>query len=127
VTLSNSEANALLAESPLLRILRRGAIVVLNQNSGQVYCSLPVNIPFLSRKYLNYAFNVRPSMRGDEIELNISRIERDGKPLEPAEQRQLEIGVIPVIERTLSGLNKIQMDRAVRDVRIENGNLILAR
>jgi hypothetical protein len=127
VTLSNAEVNALLAESPQLRILRRGTIVVLNQNSAQVYCSLRVDLPFLSRRYLNYAFHARPSMRGDEIELNVSQIERDGKPLEAAEQHQLQFAALPLIEKTLSALNKIQMDRAVRDVRIENGNLILAR
>jgi hypothetical protein len=127
VTLSNAEVNAFLAESSPVRFLRRRMTVVLNQNSAQVYCSLPVDLPFLSRRYLNYSFHMRPSMRGDQIELNISQIERDGKPLEAAEQRQLELAAVPFIEKTLSTLNKIQMDRAVRDVRIENGNLILAR
>lgn len=127
VTLSNTEVNALLAESPQLRILKHGTVVVLNQSSAQVYCNLPVDLPFLSRRYLNYAFQTRPSMRGDEIELDVSQIERDGKPLGAAEQRQLQFVVVPLIEKTLSGLNKIEMDRAVRDVRIENGNLILAR
>jgi hypothetical protein len=39
----------------------------------------------------------------------------------------LEIVAVPSIEKMLSIWNKVQMDRSVRDVRIENGNLILAR
>jgi hypothetical protein len=34
---------------------------------------------------------------------------------------------VPMVEKTLSSLNKLQGDRAVRDVRIENGNLVLSR
>jgi hypothetical protein len=127
VTLSNPEVNALLAESPELRLLGHSTVVVLNQNSAEVYCRLPVELPLLPRRYLNCAFQVRPSMRDDEFDLGISRIEREGKPLGAAEIRQYQIVVVPLIEKTLSGLNKIQGDRSVRDVRIENGNLILAR
>jgi hypothetical protein len=127
VTLSNPEVNALLAEAPELRVLSRGTVVVLNQNSAEVYCRFPVELPLLPRRYLNCAFQVRPSMRNDELDLDVSRIEREGKPLGAAETRQYQSVVLPLIEKTLSGLNKIQADRSVRDVRIENGNLILAR
>jgi hypothetical protein len=127
LTLSNAEVNALLAESPELRILRHGTVVVLNQNYAEVYCSLPVDFPLLPRRYLNCAFQTRPSMRGEEFELDVTRIEREGKPLGAAEIRQYQSIVVPLIEKTLSGLNKIQRDRSVRDVRIENGSLVLAR
>ena len=43
VTLSNVEVNALLADSPELRILKRGTVVLLTQNSAEVHCSLPVD------------------------------------------------------------------------------------
>jgi hypothetical protein len=127
VTLSNPEVNALLAESPELRVLSHATVVVLNQNSAEVYCHLPVELPLLPRRYLNCAFQVRPSMHGDEFDLDVSRIETEGKPLGAAEIRQYQTVVLPLIEKTLSSLNKIQGDRSVRDVRIENGNLVLAR
>jgi len=127
VTLSNPEVNALLAESPELRVLSHAAVVVLNQNSAEVYCRLPMELPLLPRRFLNCAFQVRPSMRDDQFDLDVSRIETEGKPLGAAEVRQYQTVVLPLVEKTLSSLNKIQGDRSVRDVRIENGNLVLAR
>jgi hypothetical protein len=127
VTLSNGEVNALLADSPELRILQRGTAVVLNQTSAEVSCNLPLDIPLLPRRYLNCTFEIRPAMRGQELELDVSRMEKEGKPLGPGEVHQYQSVVVPMIERSLSSLNKIQGDRAVRDVRIENGNLIFSR
>jgi hypothetical protein len=127
VTLSNGEVNALLADSPELRILQRGTAVVLNQTSAEVSCNLPLDIPLLPRRYLNCTFEIRPAMRGQELELDVSRIEKEGKPLAPAEVHQYQSVVVPMIERSLWSLNKIQGDRAVRDIRIENGNLIFSR
>lgn len=127
VTFSNAEVNALLADSPELGALRRGTAVVLNQVSAQVDCSLAVDIPFLPRRYLNWTFETRPAMRAGELELEVSRIEVEGKPLGATEIHQYRSVVVPMVERTLSGLNKLQGDRAVRDVRIENGNLVFSR
>jgi hypothetical protein len=127
VVLSNGEVNALLADSPELRILQRGTAVVLNQTSAEVSCNLPLDIPLLPRRYLNCTFEIRPAMRGQELELDVSRMEKEGKPLGPGEVHQYQSVVVPMIERSLSSLNKIQGDRAVRDVRIENGNLIFSR
>ncbi len=125
--MSNGELNAYLADAPELRILNRGLVVVLNQNSADAYCSLAVNLPFLSRRYFNYTLHVRPSMRGEDFELNVFRIDREGKTLGPTELRQFQIVAVRSIEKILSIWNKVQMDRSVREVRIENGNLILAR
>jgi hypothetical protein len=127
MTLSSGELNALISESPELRILNRGTVVTLNQNTAELYCSLPVNLPFLSRRYFNYTIFIRPSMRGENIELEVFRMEREGRPLGPKELRQFQIVAVPLIEKILSSWNKLQIDRSVRDVRIENGNLILAR
>jgi hypothetical protein len=127
VILSNEEVNTLLAESPELRFLRHGVVVALNQSTAEVYCSLPVDLPLVPRRYLNWSFKLRPSMRAQELELDVSRIEREGKPLGAAEIHQYRFVVAPLIERTLWSLNKLQGDRSVRDVRIENGTLVLAR
>src|ERR1700730_3412693 len=125
--LSDAELNAFLADSPELRILSRGTVVIFNQNSAHVYCSLPVNLPFQSRRYLNYTIHLRPSMRGEDFELNVFRVDREGKALGPAELRQLEIVAVPSIEKLLSIWHKVQMDRSVRDVRIEKETLFWAR
>ena len=127
LTLSNAELNAIFADAPELRFLNRGLAIALTQNAAEMYCSLPVSLPFVSRRYFNYTIHMRPSMRGDEFQLNVSRIDREGKVLGPAELRQFQRVAEPFIERTISLWNKLQMDRSVRDVRIENGNLILER
>jgi hypothetical protein len=123
---SNAEVNALLADAPELRVLRRGTVAALNQNSAEVDCSLPVELPVLPRRYLNCTLEVRPVMRAEELQLDVSRIEIEGKPVGAAGMHQYLL-VVGMIEKTLSGLNKFQGDRAVRDVRIENGNLVLSR
>jgi hypothetical protein len=123
---SNAEVNALLADAPELRVLRRGTVAALNQNSAEVDCSLPVELPVLPRRYLNCTLEIRPVMRAEELQLDVSRIEIEGKPVGAAGMHQYLL-VVGMIEKTLSGLNKFQGDRAVRDVRIENGNLVLSR
>jgi hypothetical protein len=85
--LSNTELNAYLAGSPELRFFNHGAVVVLNQDSADVYCSLPLNLPFVSRKYFNYTVHLGPSMRGEDFELNVLRIDREGKALGPYDRR----------------------------------------
>jgi hypothetical protein len=125
--LSNPEVNAFLADSPELRLLSHGSVVILSQGSAELHCSFPVNLPFLPRKYFNYTFHLRPSMRDQNLELNVFRIDREGKALGPIEVRQFQIVTVPSIEKILSIWNRLQMDRSVRDVRIENGNLVLAR
>jgi hypothetical protein len=127
MTLSNAEVNALLADSPELRLLQHGIVVALDHISAQVYCNVPLDLPFIPRRYLNCSFETRPSMQGEGLELDVSRIERDGKPLGAAEVRQYRVVIVPLIEKFLSSMNKIRGDQAVRDVRIENGNLVLGR
>jgi hypothetical protein len=127
VTLSNSEVNALLADSPELGILGRGVFVIFNQNVAGVYCSLPLKVPLLPRRYLNYSFEMRPFMRGEYVALGLSRIERGGRPLTAAEIQNYQTWVVPQIEKLLSSINRLSSSGPVRDVRIEKGNLVLAR
>jgi hypothetical protein len=127
LTLSSGELNALLADSPDLRILHRSTVVILNQNSADVYCSIPVSLPFLSRRYLNYTFYVRPSVRDEDFKLNVFRIDREGTTLGTTEVRKFQNVAVASAEKILSVWNKMQMDRSVHDVRIENGKLRLER
>jgi hypothetical protein len=127
LTLSNSEVNALLADSPELRILRRGVFAIFRQSAAEVYCSLPLNVPFLPRRYLNYSFELRPLMRGGDVALGVSRIDRGGRPLAAAEFQNYQNVVVPQIEKLLSSINRLSPNGRLRDVRIENGNLVLVR
>jgi hypothetical protein len=127
LTLSEAEVNALLANAPELSILNRGVVVELKENTAEVHCSVPVNLPFLSGKYLNYNFVVRPSLRGQAVELQVSRIDRDGKPLGDRELAEFRQQFLPSVDQALSRANQLELDRSVRDVRIENSTLVLAR
>jgi hypothetical protein len=127
LTLSNAEVNALLAESPELRLFHRGIVVAFDHISAQVYSSVPLDLPFLPRRYLNWSFETRPSMHAEGLELDVSRFERDGQPMGAAEVRQYRVVILPLIEKFLSSMNQMRGDRAVRDLRIENGNLVLGR
>jgi hypothetical protein len=127
LTLSNAEVNALLAESPELRLFHRSIGVAFDHISAQVYSSVPLDLPFLPRRYLNCSFETRPSMHGGRLELDVSRLERDGKPMGAPEVRQYRVVILPLIEKFLSSMNTMRGDRAVRDLRIENGKLVLGR
>jgi len=127
LTLSEAEVNVLLANAPELSILNRGVVVELKENTAEVHCSVPVNLPFLYGKYLNYNFVVSPSLRGQDIELQISRIDREGRPLGDRELARFQQQILPSVDQALSRANQLQSDRSVRDVRIENGNLVLVR
>ena len=127
VTLSTDEVNSLLSDAPELRFLMHGVVVALNQTTAQVYCSMPVDLPMVPRRYFNCAFELRPSMRAQKLELDVSRFESGGKPVGPGEVHQYRFVVLPLIEQTFWSWNSIQGNRSVREVRIENGNLVLAR
>jgi hypothetical protein len=127
LTLSEAEVNALLANAPELGILNRGIVVELKENTAEIHCSVPVNLPFVSNKYLNYNFVVRPSLRGQDVELQVSQVDRDGKPLAERDLADFTSQVLPKIDHALSLANKYELDRSVRDVRVENSNLILTR
>jgi hypothetical protein len=127
LTLSGAEVNALLANAPELGILNRGIVVELKDNTAEIHCSVPVNLPFVSGKYLNYNFVVRPSVRGQDIELQVSRVDRDGKPLGESDLADFQRQILPKIDQVLSRANQYELDRSVRDIRVENGNLVLAR
>src|ERR1700758_784033 len=87
-TFSNAEVNALLADSPELRALRRGTVAVLNQNSAEVDCSMAVDLPLLPRRFLNYTLELRPAVRAGELQLDVSRIDVEGKPVGAAGMHQ---------------------------------------
>jgi hypothetical protein len=127
VTLSGAELNALLTEAPELRFLQKGAVATLRENSAEINCSVPVNLPLFSSQYINYLLYLRPSLRGEDIELQVFRIDHAGRQLNAEELREFRSSVEHPANLILSGLNKVQLDRSIRDVRIENGTLVISR
>lgn len=125
VTLSTPEVNSLLTDGPELWLLRRRAVVELHDDLVEVHLSVPL---LLSRtKYFNYILFLRPTMRDENLALEIFRIDRDGRPLDPNSLRTFKIAVEQFLDTALSGINKIQGDRAIRGIRIGNDSLELSR
>jgi hypothetical protein len=127
LTLSGAELNALLAEAPELKFLKKGAVATLRENSAELHCSVPLNLPLLSDQYINYILYLRPSLRGDDIELQVFRIDHDGKQLTALELHEFRDSLEHTANMILSSLNKMQLDRSIRDIRIENGTLVISR
>ena len=70
---------------------------------------------------------MRPAMRGENVALDIIRIEQNGRVLDSNALRFFKANVEPYLNQAFSGLNKIQGDRAIRDIRLERDSLELLR
>ncbi|MBV9645808.1 MAG: hypothetical protein JO334_19800 [Verrucomicrobia bacterium] len=57
-----------------------------------------------------FPFQLRPSMHGDRLVLNLSKVEEKGRALRAAEIAV----VVPLMEQTLSTFNNIEGDRRAR-------------
>jgi hypothetical protein len=125
VTLSAADVNSLLADTPELWFLRKRAVVAFQNDVIEVHLSLPLLLP--GTKYFNLVVFARPAMRGENVALDIFRIERDGRVLEGSDQRFFKTAVEPYLNQVLSGINKIQGDRAIRDIRVQRDSLELSR
>ena len=125
--LSGPEINALLTESPELKSLQRNVVAALRKNSAELTCSLPINFPFFSSYFFNYTLYLRPSLRGENIQLQIYRIDKEGKQLSDKELRQFQNFVVQPANLVFSGWNKFQLNRSIRDIQIDNGNLLISR
>ena len=127
ITLTEAELNALLREAPELKLLQGGAVATLRQNSAEISCSLPVNLLFFSGHYLNYTLYFRPSLRGEEVEFVLFRMDKEGKQMSAHDLHEFQASVVRPLEMAFSGWNKLQLDRSIRDIRIENGSMVISR
>ena len=125
VTLSAADVNSLLADTPELWFLRKRGTVAFQNDVIEVHFSVPLLLP--GRKYFNSVVFARPAMRGENVALGIFRIEQDGRVLEGSALRSFKTAVEPYLNQVLSGINKIQGDRAIRDIRVQHDSLELSR
>jgi len=125
VTLSAADVNSLLADTPELWLFRRRASVAFQNDVIEVHLTVPVLLP--GTKDFSWVFFMRPAMRGENVALDIIRIEQNGRVLDYNALRFFKTNVEPYLNQALSGLNKIQGDRAIRDLRVERDSLVLLR
>jgi hypothetical protein len=125
VTLSAADVNSLLADTPELWFLRRRATVAFQNDVIEVHLTVPVLLP--GTKYFSWVVFMRPVMRGENVALDITRIEQNGRVLDYNALRFFKTNVEPYLNQALSGLNKIQGDRPIRDLRVERDSLVLLR
>jgi hypothetical protein len=127
LSLSESEANAILAEAPELGFLGKGASVFFHENETELQFRVPLHLLPISTKYLNYEVFLRPMISGEKVTLNVERVTSADHPLDPAALRDFKQRAEPSLNQLLSGLNEIQQSRAIRSIRIQNGALVLER
>ncbi|MGA8659101.1 MAG: hypothetical protein WB586_23470 [Chthoniobacterales bacterium] len=125
VTLSASDVNSLLADAPELWFLHKRAVATLHDDVIELHLSVPLILS--GTKYFNYVIFMRPTMRGENVALNVFRIDRDGRTLDGGALRAFKTAAEPYLDKALSGINMIQGDRAIRDIRIGHDSLELAR
>jgi hypothetical protein len=127
LSLSESEANAILAEAPELGFLGKGASVFFRENEAELQFRVPLHLLPISTKYLNYEVFLRPMISGEKVTLNVERVTSADHPLDPVALRDFKQRAEPSLNQLLSGLNEIQQSRAIRSIRIQNGALVLER
>lgn len=125
VSLSAADVNSLLADAPELWFLRRRATVAFQNDVIEVHLTVPV--PLSGTKYFSWVVFLRPVMRGENVALDVIRIEQNGRVLDYNALRFFKTSVEPYLNQALSGLNKIQGDRAIRDLRVGRDSLELLR
>jgi hypothetical protein len=127
ISLTQAELNTLLATAPELGILRGQLVALLRPETIDIYVNLPMEMPFLKRKYLNYAVSLRPIIRGEQVELELIRVEHDGRPVLRKDFGALEYGLIQPLSFAFSAFNRLSPQTAVREIRIDSGSIVLAR
>jgi hypothetical protein len=100
-------------------------VVAFQNDVIEIHLSAPRLLP--GTKYFNWVLFARPAMRGENVALDIFRIEQDGRVLEGSALRSFKTAVEPYLNQVVSGINKIQGDRAIRDIRVEHDSLVLSR
>jgi hypothetical protein len=127
LSLSESEANAILTEAPELGFLGKGVSAVFRQNEAELRFRVPLHLLPINTKYLNYEVLLRPIITGEKVTLNVERLTSADKPLDPTALRDFKQRAEPSLNQLFSGLNEIQQSRAIRSIRVQNGMIVLER
>jgi hypothetical protein len=127
VLLSEADVNALLADAPELAFLRKGVNAALRDNEAELRLRVPLQLVPFSTKYLNYEIFLRPIIAEGKVTVNVLRVTSGGQPLDPVSLRAFKDRVEPPLNQLLSGLNQVQLSRAVQNIRVQNGSVLLER
>jgi hypothetical protein len=125
--LSDAEINTLLAKSPELGFLGGGATVTSRENGIQVQLSVPVKLVPFYTKYINADVFLRPIVTGENVTLNVYSVDADGHPLDAPSLQRFKSQAEPAINMILTGANQFGGSRATREIRLQNGSVVLMR
>jgi hypothetical protein len=127
LTLSDAEINSLLAKAPEFGFLAGGATVTSRENGIQLQLSVPVKIIPFYTKYINADVFLRPIITGENIDLNVYGVDADGRPLDAAALQRFKSQAQPAIDMILTGANQFEGLRAIHEIRLQNGSIVLLR
>jgi hypothetical protein len=127
LTLSDTEINSLLAKAPEFGFLAGGATVTSRENGIQLQLSVPVKIIPFYTKYINADVFLRPVITGENIDLNIYGVDAEGRPLDAASLQRFKSQAQPAINMILTGANQWEGPRAIHEIRLQNGSVVLLR
>ena len=127
LTLSDAETNAILTSAPELAFLGQGVVLVSRDNGIEVQVSVPLKmIPFYT-KYVNGDVFLRPIITGENVDLNVYSVDAAGRPLDASSLQRFKTQVEPVLNAILTGTNQFQGNRAIHEIRTQNGTIVLLR
>ena len=125
--LSDVEINTLLTKAPELGFLAGGATVTSRENGIQVQLSVPVKLVPFYTKYVNANVFLRPIVTGENVTLNVYSVDADGRPLDAPSLQRFKSQAEPAINMILTGVNEFGGTRAVHEIRLQNGSIVLMR
>ena len=127
LTLSDAEINSLLAKAPEIGFLAGGATVTSRENGIQVQLSVPVKIVPFYTKYINADVFLRPIVTGENVDLNVYGVDADGRPLDATSLQRFKSQAQPAINMILTGANQFEGPRAIHEIRLQSGSIVLLR
>jgi hypothetical protein len=127
LVLSDAEINTLLAKSPEAGFLAGGATVTTRENGIQVQLSVPVKLVPFYTKYINADVFLRPIVTGENVTLNVYSVDADGHPLDAPSLQRFKSQGEPAINMILTGANQFSGTRAIHEIRLQNGSVVLMR
>jgi hypothetical protein len=125
--LSDVEINTLLTKAPELGFLAGGATVTSRENGIQVQLSVPVKLVPFYTKYVNADVFLRPIVTGENVTLNVYSVDADGRPLDAPSLQRFKSQAEPAINMILTGANEFGGTRAIHEIRLQNGSIVLMR
>jgi hypothetical protein len=128
LTLSDIEINSLLAKAPEFGFLAGGGATVTSRENGiQLQLSVPVKIIPFYTKYINADVFLRPIVTGENVDLNIYGVDADGRPLDAASLQRFKSQAQPAFNMILTGINQWEGARAIHEIRLQSGSIVLLR